>query len=82
MHPRPRLRRISRSKAGEDVVGKGVGEIVIERSMADKHPIVNGPVEDVDGHLRVEVLSELAALDAKLEYLPGFRPPYRKPART
>ena len=76
MHPRPGLRRISRTQAGEDVVGKGVGEIVIERGVADKHPVVNGPVEDVDGHLRVEVLSELAALDAKLEYLPSFRPSY------
>ena len=43
--------------------------------MADKHPVVDGPVEDVDGHLQVDVLSKLAALDAELEYLPGLRPP-------
>ena len=64
------------------MVGQGVGEIVVERSVADKQPVVDGPVEDIDGHLRVDVVSKLAALDAELEYLPGLLPPYRKPART
>jgi hypothetical protein len=50
--------------------------------VTDEHPVVDGPVENIDGHLQVEVLSELAALDAELDYLPGLRPPYRKPART
>jgi hypothetical protein len=57
------------------MVGQGVGEIVVERSVADKQPVVDGPVEDIDGHLRVDVVSKLAALDAELEYLPG--PPRR-----
>ena len=57
-------------------------KLVVERGVADKHPVVDGSVKDVDGHLQVDVLSKLAALDAELEYLPGLRPPYREPART
>ena len=64
------------------MVGQGVGEIVIEWGVADKHPVVDGPVKDVDSHLLIDVLSKLAALDAELEYLPGLLPPYREPART
>ena len=32
------------TEAGEDVVGQGVGEIVVERGVADEHPVVDGPV--------------------------------------
>ena len=32
------------TEAGEDVVGQGVGEILVERGVTDKHPVVDGPV--------------------------------------
>jgi hypothetical protein len=35
--------------------------------VADKHPVVDGPVKDVDGLLRVEVFAEL-------EEVPGSSP--------